>query len=292
VDTASGEYSWTYPSGVFGSGGPLVAVGVLPHANEPLGSAFTSTLPGYDGFGRIAPVGPIDPPPYVFDLPTDPVGYAAGGYLQPLTEQAEFAHCATPVTPAQRRAANLRAELQALRPDAFVLIHNDVGAIAPYIYANRSWPAVTRRIQEAFPGAPALGAAWTTVLDQRTYAYFPPARVGVDGTECAGRYIEKVLGIPTLTVELPMFEWGADLVRLAVAQAMGEWIARGATYGGDTPRLVREVSAILGDRHVPMVPAPVNAQVVWSALEGVFETLTTGSAQRPQELAGHVHRDL
>ena len=262
------------PTGIFGSGGPLVAVGVLPHANEPLGTAFTSTLPAHRGFGRIAPIGPIDPPPYDFRLPTDPVGYARGGYLQPLHDQAEFAHCADPMTPAQYRARWLHAQLRVLRPDAFVLVHNDVGAVAPYLYANRPWPAVTRRLRAAYPDAPALGAAWTTVLDERTYAYFPPVRIGVRETNCAGRYVENALGIPTLTVELPMFAWGTDLTRLAVARAMGEWIARGASQGGDTDRLVREVSAALGDREVPMVPAAQSAEVVWAAVTGVFETLT------------------
>ena len=54
----------------------------------------------------------------------------------------------------------------------------------------------------------------------------------------------------------------ADLTRLAVARAMGEWIARGASAGGDTPRLVREVSTAIGDRHVPMVPPAVKVPAI------------------------------
>jgi len=87
-----------------------------------------------------------------------------------------------------------------------------------------------------------------------------------------------------------MFEWGADLRRLAVARAMGEWIARGASHGGDAPRLVREVAAAIGERDVPMVPAAVNAEVVWAALAGVFETLWLAVgpmlALRPTEVLG------
>ncbi|TDV47917.1 hypothetical protein [Actinophytocola oryzae] len=284
MGTAFGEARYSWPPAelteIHGQNGPLVAVGVLPHANEPLGSAFTSTLPSYGGpHGRIALIGPIDPPPAArrFGFPVDPVGYAAAGYLQPLADQAEFAHCRVPMTLAQMRAARLRDQLEELRPDAFVLLHNDVGAVSPYLYANRVWPEVTARLR-AFCPPPVLGATWTHVLDTFTYAFFPASRIGVVQSECAGKYIEEELGIRTLTVELPMFAWATrDPARHAVAKAMGEWIARGASHGGDTDRLVREVSAAVGDRHVPMVSAQTSARVVWAALTGVFETLTEDS---------------
>src|SRR5215470_2540426 len=196
VATPSGElllskeplasYSWPVDSSigvtVSGSGGPLIAVGVLPHANEPLGSAFA--VSALDGPGRVALVGPIDPPPaaHRFPLPVDPVGYVTGGYLQPLPEQVEFAHCPSPVTPAQLRAAELRARLAELRPDVLLLLHNDVGAVAPYLYANRMWPQVSRRLRSDLVGAfdrwPKLVAPWTYTLDPNTYAYFPAARLG------------------------------------------------------------------------------------------------------------------
>ncbi|MPZ82227.1 MAG: hypothetical protein GEV28_18245 [Actinophytocola sp.] len=291
VATASGEVlaSYTWPAGstidvsVFGSGGPLIAVGVLPHANEPLGSAFAATVPFVDTPGRIALVGPIDPPPpeHRFALPTDPVRYVAGGYLQPLPDQAEFAHCANPSAPAQHRAAELRARLKELGPDALLLLHNDIGAIGPYLYANRHWRGVSDHLRgdlaDAFPRRPKLAAAWTTTLDDNTYAYFPAKRIGVAGTECAGLHIERELGIPTLTVELPMFHWDhADHTRRTVAEAVGRWIARGATHGGDTDRLVCEVIAAVGTRQVPMVPAEISARVVWAVLAGLHEDLSAG----------------
>ena len=294
VATASGEvlasYSWPSADAIdvseFGSDGPLIAVGLLPHANEPLGSAFAATVPLAGAPGRIALVGPIDPPPpeHRFALPTDPVGYVAGGYLQPLPEQAEFAHCANPRTPAQHRAAELRSRLAELRPDAVLLLHNDVGAAAPYLYANRSWPGASHRLRTDLAGAfarwPTLAATWTTTLDDHTYAYFPAERIGVDGTECAGLYIERELGIPTLTVELPMFGWGtADHTRVTVAEAVGNWIARGAAHGGDTDRLVCEVLAAVGTRQVPMVSAAISARVVWAVLAGLREDL---SARHPR----------
>jgi hypothetical protein len=282
VATASGEprYSWTSPTGVFGSGGPLVAVGVLPHANEPLGTAFTSTVPAFRGPGRLALIGPIDLPPasHRFGFSIDPVGYVAGGYLQPLPDQVEFAHRPRPLRAAQHRAAQVLSRLAELRPDAFLLLHNDVGAVDPYLYANRTWPAVTRRVR-ALRSCPLPPAGWTSLLDECTYAYFPASRVGVPDSECAGRYIEETLGIPTLTVELPMFAWDADdPARLAVAEAMGEWIAQGAGPGGDRDRLVRQVSTAVGDRHVSMVPAAVSARTVWAAVNGVFEDRSAGLA--------------
>jgi hypothetical protein len=260
---------------VSGRDGPLIAVGVLPHANEPLGSAFVPS----DVDGRVALVGPIDPPPHRFALPTDPVGYARDGYLQPLAGQVEFAHCAHPSTPAQHRAAALRARLAELRPAALLLVHNDVGAVAPYLYANRVWPAVSRRLRALpYPHRPRLAASWTTTLDACTYAYFPAARIGVEGAECAGLYLERELGIPTLTVELPMFAWGtADRTRHAVAEAVGTWIARGASHGGDTGRLVREVTAALGGRHVEMTPAADCDRVIRTVLCGLREDLLSGS---------------
>jgi hypothetical protein len=275
VVTASGEprYSWTSPVGVFGSDGPLIAVGVLPHANEPLGTAFASTVPAFRGPGRIALTGPIElpPPAHRFGFSIDPVGYVAGGYLQPLPDQVEFAHRARPFRAAQQRAAQVLGQLEELAPDAFLLIHNDVGAVDPYLYANRSWPAVTRRLRVMRSG-PLPPAGWTDLLDECTYAYFPASRVGVPDSECAGRYVEETLGIPTLTVELPMFAWDADdPARLAVAEAMGEWIAQGAGPGGDRDRLVRTVAQAVGDRHVSMVSAAVSARTVWASVAGVFE---------------------
>jgi hypothetical protein len=289
VGTASGEaaasYSWPASAALgvsrFGSGGALVAVGMLPHANEPLGSAFAASA--LDGPGRIAMIGPIDPPPpaYRFPLPIDPVGYVTRGYLQSLPEQAEFAHCDQPATPAQLRAAELRERLAELRPDALLLLHNDVGAIAPYLYANRVWPQISRRLRtdlaDAFDRWPELTAKWTVSLDENTYAYFLAAWIGVRGSECAGIYIESELGIPTVTLELPMFRWGdAERTRFAVARAVGAWIARGASHTGDTGRLVREVTAYMGARQVSMVPADVSARVVRTALAGLREDLAAG----------------
>jgi hypothetical protein len=71
-----------------------------------------------------------------------------------------------------------------------------------------------------------------------------------------------------------MFRWGdADRTRRAVAEAVGAWVARGASHGGDTDRLVREVRAAVGTRQVPMVPAETNARVVRAVIAGLREDL-------------------
>lgn len=271
------------------AGGPRIAVGLLPHANEPLGSAFASTVEGYrGGLGSIALVGPIDPPPpaYRFPLPCDPVSFAARGYLQPTRDQVEFAHCPDPAAPAQFRAAKLRAYLAAVQADVFVLLHNDPRAHAPYLYANRAWPQVERRLTEdvgaCFPDWQPLPTEWTHPIGERTYAFFPCERIGVGGTESAGIYIERELGLPTLTVELPMFCWGAaaERARQGYDDALSEWIEAGGTDGGDRPWLVRNVVHVLAGQQVPMVPAAVNSRVVWSVLTGLRDSLAAGRHAR------------
>jgi NAD(P)-dependent dehydrogenase (short-subunit alcohol dehydrogenase family) len=48
------------------------------------------------------------------------------------------------------------------------------------------------------------------------------------------------------------------------------------SHTGDTDRLVREVTAAVGAREVPMVPADVSARVVRTALAGLREDLAAG----------------
>lgn len=296
---SSARYTWPDNDAlvveVVGSGDPLIAVGLLPHANEPLGSAFAATLHGYTGhLGRIALVGPIDPPPQThrFPLPCDPVAFVAYGYLQRLSEQVEFAHCPDPKTPAQRRAADFRTCLQELAPKVLVLLHNDVGARAPYLYANYPWPRAERRLWDdlshAFSAWKPLDADWTYQVSERTYAFFPCDRIGVLGSESAGLYIEREVGIPTLTIELPMFDWGlAEQARLNVLDAVGAWISAGGTDSGDTPSLIRNVARSVAGHGVTMVSPEVSARVVWSVLEGLQEDLeTTWRTQRTKLLRG------
>src|SRR5262249_34325639 len=145
------------------------------------------------------------PAEHRFSLPCGPLDYAARGYLQPLAGQVEFAHCRAPGSPPQHRAQRLRARLSDLNPDAIVLLHNDVGAHAPYLYATNPWPRAERPLRAelagAFPRWPRLGATWTHPLGEHTYAYFPASRIGVTGSESAGIYLEQDLGVPVLTIE-------------------------------------------------------------------------------------------
>jgi hypothetical protein len=275
------RYSWpedTLTCVMAGRGRPRIAVGLLPHANEPLGSAFAATIGRYrGGLGTIGLIGPIDPPPpsHRFPLPCDPVGFVSNGYLSPLAEQVEFAHCPVPVTPAQRRAAAYREQLRTLRADALVMLHNDPAAQGPYLYANSPWPAVERRLADDFPDWKPPGTSWTHRIGTRTFAFFPGERIGVDGTESAGLYIERELGIPTLTLELPMFGWlRAERQRLEFRRTLGEWVAAGGADGGDRPGLIRYTGRLLDGREVTMIPPAVTSRVVWSALAGLRESLT------------------
>ena len=55
------------------------------------------------------------------------------------------------------------------------------------------------------------------------------------------------LGIPVLTIELPIFCWGhAENARTNVLKAFGTWISHGASRGGDTQRLIHEVNQATG----------------------------------------------
>jgi hypothetical protein len=274
---------------VWGTGRPLIAVGLLPHANEPLGSAFAGSLEGYrDGFGSIALVGPIDPPPpsYRFPLPCDPVTFARRGYLQRTRDQVEFAHCAEPSTPAQRRAAELRACIGALSADALVLVHNDPRARAPYLYANRAWPEVERHLREDvgawFPDWGPPPAGWTRLIGECTYSFFPCDRIGVTGTESAGIYLERELGIPTLTVELPMFSWGvAEEARQGFGDVLSRWISAGGVDSCDRAGMVRQITRLLAGQRVTMVRPSVSSRVVWAVLAGLQENLAAGRAPWP-----------
>jgi hypothetical protein len=263
-----------------GTGRPRIAVGLLPHASEPLGSAFAATVGrSAGGPGTLALVGPIDPPPpaHRFPLPCDPVGFVRDGYLSPLAERVEFAHCPDPVTPAQRRAAAYREQLRNLRADVLVMLHNDPAAQGPYLYANAPWPAVERRLADDFPDWKPPGTGWTHRISPRTFAFFPGERIGVDGTEAAGLYIERELGVPTLTLELPMFGWRrAERQRLEFRRSLGEWAAAGGAAGGGRPDLIRSTARLLDGRDVAMIPPAVTSRVVWSALAGVRESLGTG----------------
>jgi hypothetical protein len=278
----------------YGEDGPAIAVALLPHANEPLGYAIREPLAALSALpvlseghvGRVALVGPVDPPPPEgrFPLPCDLLAFLRRGHLQPLADQVEFAHCPAPRTRAQRRAASVRELLRGLDAAAVVLVHNDPFARVPYLYANRPWPEVERRLVTADPVAfPDPGLAvdeveWTSRLAPRTYAYFPATQLDLHGSECAGLYLPGELGIPVLTTELPMFDWTAftDADRIAAREVMERWIEDGC---GPRTELLAQTARLLGRRPVPMISAPVNARVLAAVLGGVRQELALVAAR-------------
>jgi hypothetical protein len=255
IPLADAEYAWPDRDEPtvewYGTGDPVVALGLLPHAAEPLGSAIRRPLAGLaPGAGRIAVVGPIDPPPANrrFPLPGDLRDFLRLGHFQPPHQQPEFGHCAEPHTPAQHRAARFRRLVHDVAPAALILLHNDPFARVPYLQADRCWPVVehllTKGLGDAF-GTPRHGA--------RVRAHVKAAAVGVRGSEAAGIFLPHYLGIPVLTVRLPMFRWGgAEPARTRVRAAMADWLEHGAA---DTGPLLAE--------------ARVSARVVHAVLEGV-----------------------
>lgn len=258
-----------------GTGGFTIALGLLPHANEPLGYAIRPQLTHYTSAStRLALIGPIDPPPRNrrFPLPCDLVTFLAEGHLQPLSDQAEFAHCLVPHSPAQHRAAALRDLVGDIGTDVLVLVHNDPFARVPYLYVNEAWPEVERHLRDdladVFPASSDIeDADWTRKVGGRSYAFFPCAEIGVDDGQSAGLFLAEHLGLSVLTVELPMFAWGAaEDARQAMWTAMGEWIQDGA---GDTAPLAAEAARMLGGHAVPMIPAAVSARVLWSVAAGI-----------------------
>jgi hypothetical protein len=147
-------------------------------------------------------------------------------------------------------------------PAALILLHNDPFARVPYLQADRCWPVVehllTKGLGDAF-GTPRHGA--------RVRAHVKAAAVGVRGSEAAGIFLPHYLGIPVLTVRLPMFRWGgAETARTRVRAAMADWLEHGAA---DTGPLLAEAESLLAGVRVPMVEARVSARVVHAVLEGV-----------------------
>ncbi|NJP15257.1 hypothetical protein OG899_26425 [Streptomyces thermoviolaceus] len=273
------SYSW--PDGddftvtQYGSGGPGIAIGLLPHANEPLGSAVLPVAKKLAArFGRLWLLGPIEPPEpdARFPLPCELTEFLALGRLPALRDQVEFAHGAVvPHTSAQRRADTLRRAVRAAEPSALVLLHNDPFARFPYLYADRPRPFAERRLLETdgFPSGTLERPGWTRRIGARTYAWFPAARLGVHGQEAAGVFLPRVLGIPVFTLELPMFRWdGVEQARRSIREAMGAWIADGA---GDPSGMLTTAHELLGGRRVEMVDAATTAEVIAAFLAGVVE---------------------
>ncbi|MCZ4097822.1 MULTISPECIES: hypothetical protein [Streptomyces] len=273
------EYAWPGRPQMtiewFGSGDPVIALALMPHANEPLGYALHRPLEKLaDGCGQVAVVWPVDPPPAdrCFPLPCDFREFLRTGYLQPLEEQTEFAHTAVPVTPAQHHAADFRRLVRLAAPAALILVHNDAFSRIPYMYGNRRWPEAERLLASApagaFPDAPLDEVEWTHHLGPRTYSYFAAAQIGITDSEAAGLYIERTLRIPVLTAELPMFDWTgiSDELRIAVRMRMEQWIEDGC---GDVTSMVADSEALLAGRSVPMIAPEVSARALHAVLEGV-----------------------
>jgi hypothetical protein len=275
------SYSWpdsdAFTVTRYGSGGPGIAIGLLPHANEPLGSAI---LPIADQlaatFGTLWLLGPIEPPEpgARFPLPCDLTEFLAIGRLPDLRDQVEFAHgSVVPDTLAQRRADALRQTVRTIGPSALVLLHNDPFADFPYLYADRPRPFAEKRLLDVdgFPSGTLEPADWTHCLGPRTYAWFPAAEIGVQGQEAAGVFLPQVLGIPVFTLELPMFRWdGAVEARQLIWEAMDIWIANGT---GDPSAMAETAREVLGGQRVEMVEAAATAKVITAFLTGVLEEL-------------------
>ncbi|TQN49270.1 hypothetical protein [Acidithiobacillus thiooxidans] len=256
---------------------PIVLVGLLPHANEPLGSSLCPLASSLASYLRLQLLlaGPIDPPPasHRFPLPCSVLTFLENGWLQLLTDQAEFAHVNEPINVAQKRAAALRSAVVASSADAVLLLHNDPFAIYPYLYAHERLPEVELALANTLPPSAALHdyVNWTNRLGPWTYAFFPARKIGVHQGEAAGIALRQAMQGKVLTLELPMFDWtAAPDARVPIADIVSGWIKHG---GGATKPTVPAAAAHLRGRTVPMVSASLTARFITAVLKGLASEL-------------------
>lgn len=252
---------------------PVVLVGLLPHANEPLGSCIYPFAPSLAADLRLQLLlaGPIDPPPtsHRFPLPCSLLAFLEDGWLQPLEDQAEFSHVDEPMDVAQQRASALRSAVITSSADAVVLLHNDPFAIYPYLYAHEVILPIENALSNTLPTDAVLHdyVDWTNRLGSWTYAYFPAKKIGVHRGEAAGIALRHITPGIVLSLELPMFVWSAAPdARLPIADIVSRWLKQG---GGATKPTVSAATTYLRGRSVPMVPASMNIKFITSVLNGL-----------------------
>jgi hypothetical protein len=270
------KYSWPPDADIkVASYGPLdsryhVAIGTMPHSNEPAGSAFTSGLEigvWSDDLAardlRITCIGPIDPPPEAakFSMPCSIETYCQLGFLDRIERQVEFSYTQDPRTRSQKRASTVMECLAELQPDAFIQLHNDLGAVGPYMYSNYAcnalesvllnrWPLLHEIVDE-------FEVDWTSPLSVRTLKFFDASEIGVESGESAGIFIERTLDIPVINLELPLFRWeNAPEARAESREAFTSWIDQGASSTGNMTELLARISSASKGQHVDMF-APV-----------------------------------
>lgn len=279
---SAAAYRWSASEGLevrrLGAGAPWVGVATLPHSNEPLGSAIVpclEALVAYRGW-PVALFENVDgpPPEHRFRLPANFSEFYVASYLPPLEEQAEFSHCAHPITPSQQRAALFRQAVRAQGVQALLLVHNDVFARHPYLYADRVWPHVEARLRACasrwFRVAEVPRVGWTSVLSALTYRYFGfnVLRPGAK-TEAAGIYLPRALGIPVLTLELPMFDWSSyDEAALKHLRRLSLPLLMGGASAAERSELIHPLLRTCGG-DVDMIAPGISAQVTWAVVEAL-----------------------
>jgi hypothetical protein len=278
--------SYTWPSAEltlrrFGAGRPRLGVGLLPHSNEPLGSA---VLPCLDellsGTGQdLLVIDGIDPPPQPFSLPCDFFDFLRAFHLPRIAEQVEFAHCVEPATPAQHRARRLCECLRSEAVERLLLVHNDPFARHPYFYAGEPHASVEQALLDQtshlFDYADVPEVGWTEILSRLTYRYFPVRRIDPGcSSESAGIFIAEQLRIPVLTLELPMFDWAAhDDDELWTLRQLYLELWHGAASADKRDEAIAEHAR---QAPAPMVPAAVSARVEWAVIASLLELLEPG----------------
>lgn len=287
---SAAAYGWSASGGLevrrMGAGAPVVGVATLPHSNEPLGSAIVPCLEALVQ-RRGWPVALFEnvdgpPPEHRFRLPARFSEFYVGSFLPPLEEQAEFSHCARPVTPSQRRAAQFRQAVSEQGAHVLLLVHNDPFARHPYLYADRVWPHVEASLRTCasrwFRVGEVPRVGWTSVLSALTYRYF---RFNVlqpgASTEAAGIYLPEALGIPVLTLELPMFDWSPyEEAALRHLRKHSLPLLMGGAGAAERSELIHPLLRTCGG-DVEMIAPEISARLTWAVVEALAGMLQSAT---------------